>query len=87
MTREFFLLLLLAALWFLIAVAALLAILVLASRALAQNLMGLLAQLFGGGQGGVTDPEVKRKESAAQVTRPEVAQPMARSGKPVRLRR
>jgi hypothetical protein len=57
MTCEFFLLLLLGALWFLISVVALLAILILTSRALTQGLMGLLAQLFGGDQGGMSDSE------------------------------
>ncbi len=88
MTTEFFLLLLLAALWFLIAVAALLAILVLASRALAQNLMGLLAQLLGGDHAGVTDTEGQTHGGRrAGHSRPDTAQSMAGSGRPGRLGR
>ena len=88
MTTEFFLLLLLAALWILIGVAALLAILVLASRALAQGLIGLLAQLFGGNQGSVTDPEGQTQRGRpADYARVDAVQPAAGSGKPARLGR
>ena len=72
MTSEFFFVLFLAALCFLIAVATLLAILILASRFLAQGLMSLLAQLFGGNQGGVTDPEGQTQaRRRADSTRPD----------------